>query len=100
VIGSVHSGFRLSARQQTERILSAMDQRFFSILGHPSGRLINERDAYAVDLAAVIRKAKERGCFLELNANPQRLDITDTWCQMAKEAGVWWPSTLTRGQRG
>lgn len=88
VIGSVHSGFRLPERQQTERILRAMDQRFFSILGHPSGRLINERDAYTVDLAAVIRKAKERGCFLELNANPQRLDLTDTGCQMAKEAGV------------
>ncbi len=88
VIGSVHSGFRLPARQQTDRILRAMDHRFFSILGHPSGRLINERDAYAVDMAAVIRKAKERGCFLELNANPQRLDLTDTYCQMAKEAGV------------
>jgi DNA polymerase (family 10) len=88
VIGSVHSGFRLPARQQTDRILRAMDHRFFSILGHPSGRLINERDAYAVDLAAVIRKAKERGCFLELNANPQRLDLTDTWCQMAKESAV------------
>ncbi|MCK7471197.1 MAG: hypothetical protein MZU95_10770 [Desulfomicrobium escambiense] len=65
-----------------------MDHRFFSILAHPSGRLINEREPYEVDLAAVIRKAKERGCFLELNANPQRLDLTDIGCQMAKEAGV------------
>lgn len=88
VIGSVHSHFRLPVRQQTERILRAMDQHFFSILGHPSGRLINEREPYAVDLAAVIRKAGERGCFLELNANPQRLDLTDTYCQMAKAAGV------------
>ncbi|MBI5580483.1 MAG: DNA polymerase/3'-5' exonuclease PolX [Deltaproteobacteria bacterium] len=88
VIGSVHSRFRLPARQQTERILRAMDQRFFSILGHPSGRLIDERDPYEVDMAAVVQKAKERGCFLELNANPQRLDLTDTHCQMAKEAGV------------
>ena len=88
VIGSIHSRFQLPARQQTERILRAMDHRFFSILGHPSGRLINERDPYEVDMAAVIRKAKERGCFLELNANPQRLDLTDTHCQMAKEAGV------------
>jgi DNA polymerase (family 10) len=88
VIGSVHSGFRMPVWQQTERILRAMDQRFFSILGHPSGRLINERDAYDVDMAAVIRKAKQRGCFLELNANPQRLDLTDIWCQAAKEAGV------------
>jgi len=88
VIGSIHSRFQLPTRQQTERILRAMDHRFFSILGHPSGRLINERDPYEVDMAAVIRKAKERGCFLELNANPQRLDLTDTHCQMAKEAGV------------
>ena len=88
VIGSVHSRFRLPARQQTERILRAMDHRFFSILGHPSGRLINERDPYEVDMAAVVQKAKERGCFLELNANPQRLDLTEKHCQMAKAAGV------------
>jgi DNA polymerase (family 10) len=88
VIGSVHSNFRLPARQQTERILRAMDHRFFSILGHPSGRLINERGPYEVDMAAVVQKAKERGCFLELNANPQRLDLTDTYCQMAKATGV------------
>jgi len=88
VIGSVHSRFRLPIKQQTERILRAMDHRFFSILGHPSGRLINERDPYEVDMAAVVHKAKERGCFLELNANPQRLDLTDTYCQMAKGVGV------------
>jgi DNA polymerase (family 10) len=88
VIGSIHSHFRLPERRQTERILRAMDHRFFSILGHPSGRLINEREPYSVDLSAVIRKAGERGCFLELNANPQRLDLTDTYCQMAREAGV------------
>lgn len=88
VIGSIHNRFRLPLRQQTDRILRAMDQRFFSILGHPSGRLINEREPYAVDMAAVIQKASERGCFLELNANPQRLDLTDIFCQMAREAGV------------
>jgi DNA polymerase (family 10) len=88
VIGSVHSHFQLPLKQQTERILRAMDQRFFTILAHPSGRLINEREPYEVDMAAIIRKAKERGCFLELNANSQRLDLTDIGCQMAKEAGV------------
>jgi DNA polymerase (family 10) len=88
VIGSIHSHFRLPVQKQTERILKAMDQRCFSILAHPSGRLINERAPYEVELAAVIRKARERGCFLELNANPQRLDLTDIGCQMAKEAGV------------
>jgi DNA polymerase (family X) len=88
VIGSVHSRFHVTREQQTARILRAMDHRWFTILGHPSGRLIGERDPYAVDMAAVIRKAKERGCFLELNANPARLDLTDIHCQMAKEAGV------------
>jgi DNA polymerase (family 10) len=88
VIGSVHTRFQLSLEQQTARILRAMDHRYFSILGHPSGRLIGEREPYAVDLAAVVRQAAQRGCFLELNANPARLDLTDLGCRMAKEAGV------------
>lgn len=88
VIGSVHSRFQLTREQQTARILRAMDHRCFSILGHPSGRLIGERAPYAVDMAAVIRKAQERGCFLELNANPARLDLSDIHCQMARDAGV------------
>jgi DNA polymerase (family 10) len=88
VIGSVHNRFKLPVQKQTERILRAMDHACFSILGHPSGRLINERAPYEVDMAAVVQKAKERGCFLELNANPQRLDLTETYCQVAKEAGV------------
>jgi DNA polymerase (family X) len=88
VVASVHSRFQLTLAQQTERILRAMDHRYFSILGHPSGRLIGEREPYAVDMAAVVRKAAERGCCLELNANPARLDLTDLHCQMAREAGV------------
>jgi DNA polymerase (family 10) len=88
VIGSVHTRFQLTREQQTARILRAMDHRCFSILGHPSGRLIGEREPYAVDMAAVIRRAKERGCFLELNANPARLDLSDIHCQMARDAGV------------
>jgi DNA polymerase (family 10) len=88
VIGSIHSRFQLPLEKQTERILRAMGQRCFTILAHPSGRLINEREPYEIDLAAIVRRAKERGCFLELNANPQRLDLTDIGCQMAKEAGV------------
>jgi DNA polymerase (family 10) len=88
VIGSVHTRFQLTREQQTARILRAMDHRCFSILGHPSGRLIGEREPYPVDMAAVIRRAKERGCFLELNANPARLDLSDIHCQMARDAGV------------
>lgn len=88
VVGAVHSHFRLSRQKQTERILRAMDHRYFTILAHPSGRLIDERAPYDVDMPRVIRQARERGCFLEVNAHPIRLDLVDTDCQLAKEAGV------------
>lgn len=88
VVGTVHSHFNLSREKQTERILRAMDQRYFSMLAHPTGRKINQREPYQVDLTRIIHKASERGCFLELNANPKRLDLTDIYCQMAKEEGV------------
>lgn len=88
VVGAVHGYFRLSKQQQTERILKAMDHPHFSILAHPSGRLIDRREPYEVDMLRVIRKARERGCFLEVNAHPERLDLTDIYCQMAKEEGV------------
>jgi DNA polymerase (family 10) len=88
VIGTVHSHLDLSQNKQTERILRAMDHPSFTMLAHPSGRLIDEREPYFVDMEKVIRKAAERGCFLELNANPRRLDLTDIYCQMAKDLGV------------
>ena len=88
VIGAVHSHFELSRARQTERILRAMDHRCFTLLAHPTGRLIGSRAPYDVDMARVIRHAGQRGCFLELNAQPDRLDLTDTHCMMAKEAGV------------
>ncbi|WP_429886565.1 DNA polymerase/3'-5' exonuclease PolX [Geoalkalibacter halelectricus] len=85
---SVHSKFNLSVEKQTERIIRAMDNPHFNILGHPTGRLINEREAYAVDMEKIMGAAKERGCFLELNAHPDRLDLNDRHCRMAKEMGV------------
>jgi DNA polymerase (family 10) len=88
VLCSVHSKFNLSSQKQTERIIRAMDNPFFNILCHPSGRLINERPPYEVDMEKVIRAAKERGCFLELNAHPDRLDLNDIHCKMAKDIGV------------
>ena len=88
VVGAVHSHFRLSREKQTERILRAMDRPHFTILAHPSGRLIDEREPYEVDMHRLIRHARERGCFLEVNAHPVRLDLTDMNCQMAKEEGV------------
>jgi DNA polymerase (family 10) len=88
VVGAVHSHFRLSREKQTERILRAMDHPYFTILAHPSGRLIDEREPYDVDMHRLIRHARERGCYLEVNAHPIRLDLTDMNCQMAKEEGV------------
>jgi len=88
VIGAVHSAFALPRRKQTERILRAMDHRYFTLLAHPSGRLIGSREPYDVDMLKIVRKAKSRGCFLELNAQPDRLDLHDIHCQMARDEGV------------
>ncbi len=88
VVGAVHSRFNLSNRRQTERIMKAMDHPHFSILAHPSGRLIGRREPYEVDMLGIIRKARERRCFLEINAHPERLDLTDIHCRMAKDEGV------------
>ncbi len=88
VVGAVHSQFHLSRAKQTERILRAMDHPHFTLLAHPSGRLIEQREPYDVDMLRIIRHARDRGCFLELNAHPDRLDLLDSHCQMAKEEGV------------
>ena len=88
VVGAVHSQFKLARSKQTARILRAMDHPHFTIFAHPSGRLIDQRAPYDVDMLRIIRKARERGCFLELNAHPERLDLLDIHCQMAKEEGV------------
>ncbi|MCJ8498985.1 DNA polymerase/3'-5' exonuclease PolX [Desulfatitalea alkaliphila] len=85
---SVHYNHRLSRKKQTARIIRAMDNPYFNILAHPTGRLINERKPYAVDLEKVMTAAIERGCFLEINANPDRLDLADRYCRMAKEMGL------------
>ncbi len=88
VVGAVHSKFELSRAKQTNRILRAMDHPYFHILAHPTGRLIDSRDPYDVDMLKIIRHARGRGCFLELNAHPERLDLLDIHCQIAKDEGV------------
>ena len=88
VVAAVHSKFDLSRERQTERILRALDHPLVSILAHPLGRLIDAREPYDVDMLKIIRKAASRGRFLELNAHPERLDLFDTHCSMAKDEGV------------
>ncbi|MEW6379198.1 MAG: DNA polymerase/3'-5' exonuclease PolX [bacterium] len=85
---SVHYNFNLPIEKQTERIIRAMDNPYFTILAHPTGRLINERKPYEVDMERLIEAARQRGCFMELNAYPDRLDLNDIHCKMAKEMGV------------
>ncbi len=88
VIAAVHSKFDLSRERQTERILKALDHPLVAVLAHPLGRLIDAREPYDVDMLKIIRKAAKRGCFLELNAHPERLDLFDTHCRMAKDEGA------------
>ncbi len=87
-ICAVHSNFTLSREKQTERIIRAMDNPYFNILAHPTGRRISEREPYDIDLERIMDAARERGCFLEINSQPNRLDLRDVHCRMAKERGV------------
>ena len=88
VIAAVHYKFDLSRDAQTERIIGAMDNRHVSIIAHPTGRLIGERDPFAVDVERLIEAARDRGCALELNSQPERLDLNDIHVQAAKAGGV------------
>jgi DNA polymerase (family 10) len=88
VVASIHSHLALSEQKQTTRVLRAMEHRAFSILGHPSARLIGERNAIALDMERICAEAKSRPCYLELNGMPQRLDLNDVHCRLAREHGV------------
>ncbi len=89
VIAAVHSKFNLPRAKQTARILAALDHPHVRILAHPLGRLIDQREPYDVDMLAVIRKCRARGVALELNAHPERLDLTDVHCRLARDEGAW-----------
>jgi len=85
---SVHYKFNLSREKQTKRILKAMDNPNFNILAHPTGRQLPERGEMDLDLESIMDAALERGCYLELNSTPKRLDLKDIYCRMAKERGL------------
>jgi len=88
VVASVHSFFDLPRAAQTDRLLRAMENRHVAILGHPTGRLLGVREPYDVDMERVIAAARELGCCLEINAEPDRLDLNDIHAHAAKAAGV------------
>jgi DNA polymerase (family 10) len=88
VIASLHTSFRLSEQEQTERMMRAMEHPLVDAIGHPTGRMIGRREPYALDVDRVIEKAVETGTFLEINANPNRRDLNDVYARAAAEAGA------------
>ncbi len=88
VVASVHYGQQQPRAQITERILGALENPYVSAIAHPTGRLINRREPYAVDLEQVMAAAARCGKMLELNANPVRLDLNDVDCAAAKRHGI------------
>ena len=108
VIASLHTSFRLNEKKQTERMLHAMEHPLVDAIGHPTGRLLERREPYPLDVDRVIAKAVETGTFLEINANPDRRDLNDVYARAAAEAGVTllvdsdahWPETLKNMRYG
>ncbi|HUU17450.1 MAG TPA: DNA polymerase/3'-5' exonuclease PolX [Sedimentisphaerales bacterium] len=88
VIASIHSGMASPREKVTTRTLKAMDNTYVNCIGHPTGRLIGQREAMDLDIAAVIKHASQTNTALEVNANPWRLDLKDIHCRMAIESGV------------
>jgi len=88
VVASVHSYFDLPRKEQTDRVVRAMENRHVSILGHPTGRLIGVREPYDIDMERVIAAASNLRCCLEINSEPDRLDLNDIHAHAAKSAGV------------
>ncbi|MEA2405709.1 MAG: polymerase [Thermoleophilaceae bacterium] len=88
VVASLHSSFRTPEKEQTQRMIRAMEHPLVDVIGHPTGRLIERRAPYPIDLAAVFEAAVRTGTFLEINANPDRRDLNELNARAAAEAGV------------
>ena len=88
VVASIHSLFNLPPEEQTQRLIHAMENPYCSILGHPTGRILLEREGYAPNLEAVIDRAGELGVAIEINADPHRLDLDWRYLHYAKDRGV------------
>ncbi len=88
IIVSIHSRFGLPEKEQTKRIIKAIENPYTTVLGHPTGRLLLAREAYQVNLKEVLKAAKDNNVVIELNSNPHRLDLDWRWCRTAREMGV------------
>ena len=88
VVAAVHSSFHLSRESQTARIEKAISHPLVTIIAHPTGRMFGTRDAYDIDMERIVRAAAQHRVALEINAQPDRLDLNDVYCRMAKQAGA------------
>ena len=88
VVAAVHSKFEMPQDEMTQRIIKALQNRNVDILAHLTGRLLKERQPYAVDVEKILRAAKGYGVAMELNAYPDRLDLNDVHCKFAKDIVV------------
>ncbi|MBN2058411.1 MAG: DNA polymerase/3'-5' exonuclease PolX [Candidatus Saganbacteria bacterium] len=88
VLAAVHSRFKMPKQEMTERVIKALENKYVNILVHPTGRLLNEREAYEIDMEAVLQAAKKHKKMIEINAHPRRLDLTDINCMRARELGI------------
>jgi DNA polymerase (family 10) len=88
IVASLHTSFRMGERQMTDRMVAAMEHPLVDAIGHPTGRLIERREPYALDLERVIDGALRTGTFLEINANPDRRDLNETHARHAAGAGA------------
>jgi len=88
VVGAVHSKFNMTQEEMTERLIKATATGLVNIIAHPTGRIVGVREPYPVDSARLMNAAREHGVILELNSYPDRLDLNDSYCRLAKDMGV------------
>lgn len=88
VIAAVHSNFRMSEEEMNSRLTRALENKYTTILAHPTGRLLLAREPYSVDVKKIVDAAARMGKVIELNANPYRLDLDWRYCRYAKKQGV------------
>ena len=88
IIGSIHSQFNMTEEEMTDRVCKAIAHPKMTIYGHATGRLLLNREPFQIDLNRVIEAAKEHNKVIEINANPNRLDLDSIWARKAKETGV------------
>lgn len=88
VIASIHTGFRQPEEQLTMRVKKAMENRYVNCIAHPTGRLLNQRAEYRINMQSLLENAKKNDVMIEINAFPERLDLSDVYCRKAKEMGL------------